>query len=215
MSDLEKERTRLHQDLQQCLFEIHRRDQYIQQVAHKLQQVEQEKTSLSSQLSSVSQALREAQEHSQQGAVYTEVAPGAPQERSSEFVETEAASLRDRLQELEQSLSEERERREAAEEALRTSQDTHKLMLQSREALRDFSIDMETEEEWDAVSLDPNQPLITRKVRGSVLLCRQWLHGRSLYFSRLLRSRSRARLFFVGYLLALHVLLLMCLSGGL
>ncbi|XP_055076961.1 golgin subfamily B member 1-like [Periophthalmus magnuspinnatus] len=198
VSGLEKERTRLHQDLQQCLFEIHRRDQYIQQVANKLQQVEQEKASLCAQLR-------------QQGALYTEVAPGAPQERNSE---AEAAQLSDRLQELEQSLSEERSRREAAEEALCAAEDRAKL-LQSRETQRDFSIDMEPEEEWDAVSLDPNQPLLTRKVRGSLLSCRQWLRGRSLYFSRVLRSRSRAPYLFMGYLLTLHVLLLMCLTGAL
>lgn len=34
------------------------------------------------------------------------------------------------------------------------------------DAQRDCSIDMETEEEWDALSLNPNQPLITRKVNG-------------------------------------------------
>lgn len=34
----------------------------------------------------------------------------------------------------------------------------------SRDGQRDFSIEMETEEEWEALSLNPNQPLITRKV---------------------------------------------------
>ncbi|XP_072321704.1 uncharacterized protein [Eucyclogobius newberryi] len=207
---LERERSRLHQDLQQCLFEIHRRDTYIQQVAHKasarskthfysLQQVEQEKAQLS------------ADRPRLQGAPYTEVAPGAPQERSSEM---EGAPLAERLQELELSLSEERARREAAEEALSAAEDSAKL-LQSRDAPRDFSIDMEAEDEWDAVSLDPSQPLLTRKVRGSVLFCRQWLRGRSLYFSRILRSRTRAPYLFMGYLLALHVLLLLCLTGAL
>ncbi|XP_055010852.1 golgin subfamily B member 1-like isoform X3 [Boleophthalmus pectinirostris] len=193
VTGLEKERARLHQDLQQCLFEIHRRDQYIQQVASKLQQVEQEKASLYTQLQ-------------QQGAPYTEVAPGAPQERSSE------AELLERLQELERSLCEERSRRETAEEALSAADERTKL-LQSREAQRDFTIDLEPDE--DAVSLDPNQPLLTRKVRGSLLSCRRWLRGRGLYFSRLLRSRSRAPYLFVGYLLLVHVLLLLCLSGAL
>lgn len=34
----------------------------------------------------------------------------------------------------------------------------------SRDARRDVSIDMETEEEWEAISFNPNQPLIAQKV---------------------------------------------------
>lgn len=37
----------------------------------------------------------------------------------------------------------------------------------SRDAQRDVSIEMETEEDWEAVSLNPNQPLITQKVLHS------------------------------------------------
>lgn len=121
----------------------------------------------------------------------------------------------------------------------------------SRDAQRDFSIDMEAEEEWEAVSLNPNQPLLTQKVFHSltrftspsasqryinvpefcdcelmacclsrqvssgVLACRRWLRGRSLYFSRLLTSRTRSRYFFLAYLFAIHMLVLMCLSGAL
>lgn len=39
----------------------------------------------------------------------------------------------------------------------------------SRDSPRDFSIEMETEEEWEALSLNPNQPLITRKVNNREL----------------------------------------------
>ncbi|KAK7912356.1 hypothetical protein WMY93_012567 [Mugilogobius chulae] len=210
VSSLEKDRSRLHHDLQQCLFEIHRRDQYIQQVAHKARDTLCSRWSRTKPLCPLSSAPV-SQSH-QQEALFTEVAPGAPQERSRE-TET-AAQLTDRLQELEQNLSEERTRREAAEEALISAEDRLKL-LQTREVPRDFSIDMEPDEEWDAVSLDPSQPLISRKVRGSALLCRQWLRGRSLYFSRILRSRTRAPYLFMGYLLTLHVLLLLCLTGAL
>lgn len=115
----------------------------------------------------------------------------------------------------------------------------------SRVTQSDLSIDMETEEDWDALSFDPNQPLITRKVnhhicspfqyhvwkhftviirfslwlpfqvKGGVATCRRWLRGRSLYFSRLLTSRARSRHIFLAYLLTLHVLVLMCLTGAL
>lgn len=34
----------------------------------------------------------------------------------------------------------------------------------SRDAQRDVSIDMEAEEEWGAVSLDPSRPLLAQKV---------------------------------------------------
>ncbi|TNM90574.1 hypothetical protein fugu_002863 [Takifugu bimaculatus] len=83
------------------------------------------------------------------------------------------------------------------------------------DAQRDVSIDMDTEEEWGAASLDPSQPLMAQKVTGGVLACRRWLRGRSLYFSRLLTSRARSRYFFLFYLFFLHVLVFMCLSSAL
>lgn len=50
---------------------------------------------------------------------------------------------------------------------------------------------------------------------GGVLACRRWLRGRSLYFSRLLTGRARSRHLFLAYLLLVHVLVLLCLSGAL
>lgn len=35
-----------------------------------------------------------------------------------------------------------------------------------RDTQRDFSIDMEVEDEWDGASIDPNQPLVAQKVTG-------------------------------------------------
>lgn len=35
-----------------------------------------------------------------------------------------------------------------------------------RDTQRDVSIDMEVEDEWDGVSINPNQPLVARKVTG-------------------------------------------------
>ncbi|XP_068584838.1 golgin subfamily B member 1 [Cebidichthys violaceus] len=221
VSRLEAERIRLHGDLQRCLYEIQQRDQYSQQLNLKLHQAVEENGAAAAQLRAVSQTLRDAQdrchwlEHQvqSQGSVFAEVAPGAPQERSNDstMAETaEASQLRERLLELEQSLTEERTRRETVEEALRLTEDGAKSV-----GSRDFSIEMETEEEWEALSLDPNQPLITRKVKGGAVACRRWLRGRSLYFSRLLTSRARSRYFFLGYLLTIHLLVFMCLTGAL
>ncbi|XP_065808641.1 golgin subfamily B member 1-like [Labrus bergylta] len=227
---LEAERSQLHGSLQRCVYEIQQRDQYLLQLNTKLQQSMEEKGAVAAQLRAVSQTLRDTQTHCHwlegqvqsqaQGSVYAEVAPGAPQEKSNDsmMAETsEAHQLRERMLELEQSLADERARRETAEEALRLAEDRVKSVGSSlsRDSQRDFSIEMETEEEWDALSLNPNQPLITRKVKGGVVLCRRWLRGRSMYFSRLLTSRARSRYFFLGYLLTIHVLVFMCLTGAL
>lgn len=230
VSRLEAERIQLHRDLQRCMYEIQQRDHYFQQLNLKLQQAVEEKGAVADQLRAVSQSLRDTQSRCHwlenqvqgqtQGLVCAEVAPGAPQERSNNSMTAEtaeASQLRERLLELEQSLTDERARRETAEEALRLAEDRAKSVGSSvsRDSQRDFSIDMETEEEWDALSLNPNQPLVTRKVKGGMVVCRRWLRGRSLYFSRLLTSRARSRYFFLAYLLTIHVLVLMCLTGAL
>nr|XP_043886925.1 golgin subfamily B member 1 isoform X7 [Solea senegalensis] len=230
VSQLESEKVRLHGDLQRCMYEIQQRDHYLQQLNTKLQQAVEEKGACAAQMRAVVQTLRDTQNRchwletqvqgqAQQGSVYAEVAPGAPQERSREsmVVETaEVGQLRDRLLEVEQILADERARRETAEEALRLAEDRVKSVSgASRVDEPDFSIDMETEEGWGALSLDPNQPLITRQVKGGMVACRRWLRGRSLYFSKLLTSRTRSRYLFLAYLLTIHVLVLMCLTGAL
>lgn len=223
VSRWEAERSQLHGSLQRCVYEIQQRDQYLLQLNTKLQQAVEEKGTVSAQLRAVSQTLRDTQDrchwlegqiqNQAQESVYAEVAPGAPQERSSESMmsdPTEALQLRERLLELEQSLAEERARRETAEDRAKRAGSGS-----SRDAHRDFSIEMETEEEWDALTLNPNQPLITQKVKGGVVLCRRWLRGRSLYFSRLLTSRARSRYVFLAYLFTIHMLVFMCLTGAL
>lgn len=232
VSRLEAERIHLHRDLQRCLYEIQQRDQYFQQLNTKLQQTVEEKGAVAAQLRAVSQTLRDTQNRCHwlesqvqvqgqvQGSANAEVAPGAPQEKNNDSVisdTAEASQLRERLLEVEQSLADERARRETTEEALRLAEDRAKSVGSSlsRDSQRDFSIEMETEEEWEALSLDPNQPLLTQKVKGGMVACRRWLRGRSLYFSRLLTSRARSRYFFLAYLLTLHVLVLMCLTGAL
>ncbi|KAM4597195.1 uncharacterized protein V3H82_022723 [Fundulus diaphanus] len=226
-SRLEAEKMQLHRDLQRCVYEIQQRDQYLQQLNTKLQQAVEEKAAAAAQLRAVSQTLRDTQNRchwletqiqGQQGSAHTEVAPGAPQERNNDSVvqAAEASQLRERLLEAELSLADERARREAAEEALRLAEDRAKSAGSglSRDNQRDFSIEMDTEEEWEALSLNPNQPLITRKVKGGMVACRRWLRGRSLYFSRLLTSRARSRYLFLAYLLTIHVAVLMCLTGA-
>ncbi|XP_078111837.1 uncharacterized protein LOC144521253 isoform X2 [Sander vitreus] len=230
VSRLEAERIQLHGDLQRCMYEIQQRDQYLQQLNLKLQQGVEEKGTVAAQLRAVSQTLRDTQNRchwletqvqgQSQGSVYAEVAPGAPQERSINSMTAgtaEASQLQERLLELEQSLTDERARRETAEEALRLAEDRAKSVESSlpRDSQRDFSIEIEAEDEWEALSLNPNQPLIARKVKGGMVACRRWLRGRSLYFSRLLTSRARSRYFFLAYLLTIHVLVLMCLTGAL
>uniref|UniRef100_A0A8C2WY72 Golgin B1 n=1 Tax=Cyclopterus lumpus TaxID=8103 RepID=A0A8C2WY72_CYCLU len=217
VSRLEAERIQLHGDLQRCRYEIQQRDQYFQQLNLKMQQAVEEKGAAAAQLRAISQTLRDSEDRCHwledqvqtqvdglQGSVFAEDAPGAPQERSNESTMAETA---------EQNLTEERTRRETAEEALRLTEDAKS--AGSRDGPRDFSIEMEPDEEWEGLSLTPSQPLITRKVKGGAAACRRWLRGRSLYFSRLLTGRARSRYFFLAYLLTLHLLLLMCLTGAL
>ncbi|AWP01112.1 putative nuclear anchorage protein 1-like [Scophthalmus maximus] len=229
VSHLEAERLQLHRDLQRCVYEIQQRDQFLQQLNAKLQQAVEEKAAVSAQLRAVSQTLRDTQNRCHwlerqvqvqaQGSVCAEVAPGAPQEKNSDVLEVsetaEVGQLRERLLELEQSLADERGRRDSVEEALRVADDRVKSVAPPRDAQRDILVDMETEEEWEGLSLDPSQPLITRQVKGGVAACRRWLRGRSLYFSRLLTSRARSRHLFLAYLLTLHLLVLLCLTGAL
>ncbi|XP_061671623.1 golgin subfamily B member 1 isoform X2 [Syngnathoides biaculeatus] len=137
-----------------------------------------------------------------------EVAPGAPHERNNTVL------LQERLLELERSLADERCRRETAEEALHLAEASTKSL--SGDIRRDFSsIEMAADDDWEAVGLNPNQPLIMRKVKGEMAACKRWFRGRSLYFSRLLTGRTRSRYFFLAYLVTIHVLVLMCLSGTL
>ncbi|XP_061614524.1 golgin subfamily B member 1 isoform X2 [Phyllopteryx taeniolatus] len=224
VSRLEAERIQLHRDLQQCLYDLQQRDQYLQQLNSKLQQAMVEKSAVTAQLSAVSQNLRDTQNRCHwletqgqaQGAAIAEVAPGAPQERNNTVLAQtiEVGQLQERLLEVERSLADERCRRETAEEALHLAEASTKSL--SRDIRRDFSsIEMEADDDWEAVSLNPNQPLITRKVKGGMVACRRWFRGRSLYFSRLLTGRTRSRYFFLAYLVTIHVLVLMCLIGAL
>ncbi|KAL6478553.1 hypothetical protein MHYP_G00119860 [Metynnis hypsauchen] len=252
---LQTERVQLQSHLQRCLVEIQQRDLGFQQLNMKLQQAVEEKAAVSAQFRAVSQTLRdtqlslselqnrcywlENQHHSQhpqaqQDSMHVEVAPGAPQERTSSVADLDGLDIRElrsRLAEAELQLDsaqqnvsqlsgrleEERARREAAEEALGLAEQRVTSMepSPSRSSQRDFSIQLETDAEWEALILDPNQHLLMRKMKSGVHSCRRWLRGRSLYCSKMLTSRAKSRYLFMAYLLTLHILVFMCFAGAL
>ncbi|XP_027756281.1 golgin subfamily B member 1-like isoform X2 [Empidonax traillii] len=161
-----------------------------------------------------------------------EVPPGAPRERSGIIVEinnVELNELRKRLAETEQqyesvqqalsqlteTLAEEKRRREAAEEALGLSEETSNRFEVSsyRSVPTEYTIQMETEEEREALIINPSEHVVVRKVKGGALSLRRWLRGRSLYCSKLLTSRAKSRYLFLTYLLTLHLVVFLCLTG--
>ncbi|KAM3670997.1 uncharacterized protein VK521_004756 isoform 3-T3 [Ammospiza maritima maritima] len=171
-----------------------------------------------------------------QGAVQdetrAEVPPGAPRERSGIIVETdnmELNELRKRLAESEQqyesvqqslsqlteTLAEERRRREAAEEALGLSEErSNRFEVGSyRSVPRDYTVQMEDEEEREALIINPSEHVVVRKMKGGALSLRRWLRGRSLYCSKLLTARAKSRYLFLTYLVTLHLLVVLCLTG--
>ncbi|KAM6322082.1 uncharacterized protein O3Q21_006715 isoform 3-T4 [Podargus strigoides] len=161
-----------------------------------------------------------------------EVPPGAPQERSEVIVEIdnmELNELRKRLAETEQqydsvqqalsqlteALSEEKRRREAAEEALELSEEhSNRFEVSSyRSVPSEYAVQMEAEEEREALIINPSEHVVVRKMKGGALSLRRWLRGRSLYCSKLLTSRAKSRYLFLTYLLTLHLVVLLCLTG--
>ncbi|XP_059331119.1 golgin subfamily B member 1-like isoform X1 [Ammospiza nelsoni] len=171
-----------------------------------------------------------------QGAVQdetrAEVPPGAPRERSGIIVETdnmELNELRKRLAESEQqyesvqqslsqlteALAEERRRREAAEEALGLSEErSNRFEVGSyRSVPSDYTVQMEDEEEREALIINPSEHVVVRKMKGGAISLRRWLRGRSLYCSKLLTARAKSRYLFLTYLVTLHLLVVLCLAG--
>ncbi|XP_053576527.1 golgin subfamily B member 1 isoform X7 [Bombina bombina] len=227
-------------EAQRLVHEIHQRDLIIQQLSAKARDSIEMNAALSAQLKTVSQGLRDTQmrysdlqrdcQDAKRRGTLAEVPPGAPQERDIlvDIDSTELMDLRRRLAETELSydaiqqelslLSErltcEKTRREAAEEALMLAEQQSKRLETSPLSREyEFSLQMESDDEREALIIDPTQHVVVRKMRGGALALRQWLRGRSLYCSRLLTSRGKSRYMFFTYLLLLHALVLMCLTG--
>ncbi|NWQ73960.1 GOGB1 protein, partial [Columbina picui] len=161
-----------------------------------------------------------------------EVPPGAPQERSAVIVEidnVELNELRKRLAETEQqydsvqqalaqlteALAEEKRRREAAEEALGLSEEQSNRFEAGtyRSVPGEYAVQLEAEEEREALIINPSEHIVVRKMKGGALSFRRWLRGRSLYCSKLLTSRAKSRYLFLTYLVTLHLVVLLCLTG--
>ncbi|KAK9409909.1 golgin subfamily B member 1-like [Crotalus adamanteus] len=162
----------------------------------------------------------------------TEVPPGAPQERAAVTVkidDLELGQLKKRLVELEgqhnseqqtitqltERLSEERTRRQVAEEALGQSEEQIKRleMTTYRSSPRDYAVQMESDDEREALVINPNEHIVVQKVKGGALTFRRWIRGRSIFCSKLLTSRAKSRYLFLGYLVMLHLLVVLCLTG--
>ncbi|XP_067318814.1 golgin subfamily B member 1-like isoform X3 [Anolis sagrei] len=169
---------------------------------------------------------------SAQGEPQGEVPPGAPQERAAVIVEIdnmELNELRKRLGEMEmqhdssqqtvsqltEALSEERNRRQAAEEALGLSEEEIKRLEMNsyRSAPRDYTVQMDSDEEREALIINTSEHIIVRKVKGGALSLKRWIRGRSLYCSKLLTSRAKSRYLFLTYLVILHLMVFLCLTG--
>ncbi|XP_023784525.1 golgin subfamily B member 1-like isoform X1 [Cyanistes caeruleus] len=167
-----------------------------------------------------------------QDEIRAEVPPGAPRERSGIIVEIdnmELNELRKRLAETEQqyeslqqglsqlteTLAEEKRRREAAEEALGLYEErSNRYEVGSyRSVSSDYTVQMEAEEEREALIINPREHVVVRKMKGGALSLRRWLRGRSLYCSKLLTARAKSRYLFLTYLVTLHLLVLLCLTG--
>lgn len=239
----------LHSHLQHYQLEIQQRESGLQQLRIKLQQAIEEKEEVSTQLSTVSKMLKDTQQivselqnrcywlerqcqnqHSPtQGSVYAEVPPGAPQEpiranfnpdgSDGGHLRTRLAEAEFNLSQLNSRLEEERSRREAAEEAMRLTEQRVVSMesKQSWHSQRDFRIQLETEEQqYEELILRPSRHPFLHKMKSGAHRCQRLLKGRSMYCcSKLLTSRAKSRYIFIGYLLMLHVLVFVCLSWSL
>ncbi|KFO98835.1 Golgin subfamily B member 1 [Calypte anna] len=244
-SSLETETKHLQTQLSDSLKELHQKELKIQQLNSKLSQVFEEKNALSLQLRGSSRNICESHQHYSEVLNHclelerqlqelqsadkcmelfaTDAAPGAPQEKNepqSSNYTPELQELQLRLSEsehlhsstkqdlryLEEHLEEERDRRLAVEEALSAAQDQIR-RLQSSEWISSSSasIDVTPGHERSLLidSMDNNFSK-TQNIPGlRRLLC------------SLLRSRTHLPLLVATYLLALHVLLLLCFTGHL
>ncbi|XP_072448943.1 uncharacterized protein [Chiloscyllium punctatum] len=178
------------------------------------------------------QTIRSSLHNEEQNETNEEVPPGAPQERASVIVEIdnlELSELRRRLAESDQRndsahqelsqlaevLAQEELRRSAAEEALIAAEEILKgLDIPTvRQPPREYTIQLESDEEREALIIDPSEHVVVRKVKRGALSFKRWLRGRSLYCSKIMSSRARSRYLVFVYFVTLHILVFMCLTG--
>nr|XP_028584229.1 golgin subfamily B member 1-like isoform X2 [Podarcis muralis] len=152
-----------------------------------------------------------------QGETQAKFPPGAPQERaeviemdSMDFIEINgrlAQRQEPTLLELMGTLSEERNRREAAEETLGLLEEQIK-----RSASEQCAFQVE-EEERQPFIINASELTVVRKVRRGALSFRRWIRGQRLCRSQLLTCRAKSRYFFLSYLVALHLFVFLRLTG--
>ncbi|XP_048463266.1 golgin subfamily B member 1-like isoform X2 [Rhincodon typus] len=178
------------------------------------------------------QAMRSSLHNEEENEANEEVPPGAPQERASVIVEIdnfELSELRRRLAESDQRndsahqelsqltemLAHEELRRRAAEEALIAAEEMLKGLdiTAVRQTPREYTIQLESDEEREALIIDPSEQVVVRKVKRGALSFKRWLRSRSLYCSKIMSSRARSRYLVFVYFVTLHVLVFMCLTG--
>ncbi|XP_072311260.1 golgin subfamily B member 1 [Eucyclogobius newberryi] len=168
---------------QQTLATLSERDQQLRHLTAMLDEVQNKKTQL------------QEEHYQRQGA--EDGAPGAPQQKSS-ALETQA--YREEVQELQRRLEQETQQRLTAEELLQATQDRL-----SRQGQAKWQLALEDDPAETAVFIEPPEGAVTRKRRVGPGLV------------RMLRvafcSRQRTPLLLSLYLLTVHILLLLCLSG--
>ncbi|XP_034972641.2 golgin subfamily B member 1 isoform X4 [Zootoca vivipara] len=160
----------------------------------------------------------------QQGETQAAFPPGAPQEKAEvididnmDFIEINgrlAQRQEPTLLELMGTLSEERNRREAAEEALGLLEEQIKRLelIDSRPASEQCAFQVE-EEERQPFIINASELTVVRKVKRGAISFRRWIRGQRLCRSQLLTCRAKSRYLFLSYLVVLHLFVFLRLTG--
>ncbi|KAG8125922.1 hypothetical protein E2320_021130 [Naja naja] len=212
------ERTHLQSELQRCFQELHQRELKFQQINSKVMQSVQENAVLSAQLKMVSQTLQDNQlRYNDLQNRYLQLERDYQVQVASAQDNTQGQrnSEQQTIIRLTERLSEERNRRKVAEDALGLSEEQIKRleMITYRSSPRDYAVQMESDEEREALVINPNEHIVMQKVKGGAHSVRRWIRGRSIFCSKLLTSRAKSRYLFLGYLVMLHLLVVLCLTG--
>ncbi|XP_067861368.1 golgin subfamily B member 1-like isoform X3 [Heptranchias perlo] len=193
--------------------------QSLRDTQHRLNELQARNVTLEHQLQTATRLLDEKEK----ADPTVDSAPGAPQGKSrieAQIKETEPRHLKQRLIEakqlqdrteqqlhqLEGSLAEEQEKRLAAEEALLSAEHRLKSVeLSEWVSAQERNLNTSALEEHSLLIDLPESATPSKTRRGSSV--------RS--FCSLFHARSRAKLLFAGYFVALHVLFLLCFTGNL